>query len=59
METSEKSREYRGEVVSAEIQPVVVLACRMLVDPRAHYRSEGLISDEEWATYMQALEADS
>jgi trimethylamine--corrinoid protein Co-methyltransferase len=30
---------------------------RMLVDARAHYRSEGLISDEVWATYMQALEA--
>jgi len=31
---------------------------RMLGDAREHYRSAGLISDEEWATYMQALEAD-
>ena len=29
---------------------------RMLSDARDHYRSEGLISDEEWALYMQALE---
>lgn len=30
METNEKSRECRGEVVNSEIQPVVVLGCRML-----------------------------
>lgn len=31
---------------------------RMLGDARDHYRSEGLISDEEWAAYMLTLEAD-
>ena len=30
---------------------------RMLGDARDHYRSAGYISDEEWATYMQTLEA--
>jgi hypothetical protein len=30
MEINEKSRECRGEAVSTEIQPVVVLGCRML-----------------------------
>ena len=31
---------------------------RMLDDARDHYRSAGLISDEEWATYMRALESN-
>jgi trimethylamine--corrinoid protein Co-methyltransferase len=29
---------------------------KMLGDARDHYRSEGLISDEEWAVYMQTLD---
>ncbi|NQV05109.1 trimethylamine methyltransferase family protein, partial [bacterium] len=29
---------------------------RMLTDARDHYRAEGLITDTEWATYMNALE---
>jgi hypothetical protein len=28
----------------------------MLTDARDHYRKAGLISDEEWATYMHTLE---
>ena len=32
---------------------------RMLGDAREHYRSEGLISDEEWALYMQTLDDHS
>ena len=30
---------------------------KMLDDARDHYRSEGLISDDEWDLYMRALEA--
>ena len=30
---------------------------RMLTDARDHYRQTGLISDEEWATYMTTLES--
>ena len=30
---------------------------KMLDDARAHYRSTGDITDDEWATYMQTLEA--
>ncbi|MCK5439685.1 MAG: trimethylamine methyltransferase family protein, partial [Gemmatimonadetes bacterium] len=29
---------------------------KMLDDARDHYRSEGFISDEEWAVYMQTLD---
>ena len=29
---------------------------RMLTDARDHYRSNGMINDDEWATYMQTLE---
>jgi trimethylamine--corrinoid protein Co-methyltransferase len=32
---------------------------RMLSDARDHYRKAGLISDDEWATYMQTLEQAS
>jgi trimethylamine--corrinoid protein Co-methyltransferase len=32
---------------------------RMLGDARDHYRAEGMISDEQWATYMETLEADA
>ncbi len=30
---------------------------RVLTDARDHYRKTGLISDDEWATYMRTLEA--
>jgi hypothetical protein len=32
---------------------------RMLGDARDHYRSAGMISDDDWATYMQTLEANN
>jgi trimethylamine--corrinoid protein Co-methyltransferase len=44
---------HKPEPLSAEQENAVQ---RMLSDAREHYRKEGMISDEEWTAYSEALE---
>lgn len=62
-DTLDLARERRDEILRSH-QPLPLsdeqerAVERMLETARHHYRSEGLISDQEWGAYMQALAAD-
>jgi len=45
---------HKPEPLTAEQDRAVE---RMLGDARDHYRAEGMITNEQWATYMDTLEA--
>jgi trimethylamine--corrinoid protein Co-methyltransferase len=47
---------HQPEPLSGEQERAVE---RMLGDARDHYRSAGMISDDDWATYTQTLEANN